>query len=73
MKSSATKFRSKNVLGLKTPVADYDSEVKGIYHQYLFVNFKKNTGIFFASHLGDRQDSREGYVEEEGFSQNGRK
>ena len=30
MKSSATKLRSKNVLGLKTPVADYDSEVKGI-------------------------------------------
>ena len=30
MKSSATKLRSKNVLGLKTPVPEYDSEVKGI-------------------------------------------
>ena len=33
MKSSATKLRSKNVRGLKTPVAEYDSEVEGrFYH-----------------------------------------
>ena len=42
MKSSATKLRSKNVRGLKTPVAEYDSEVKGIFSsQHCFCFFTK--------------------------------